>query len=111
MHLRHVCPQLGGLRGQRLRADEHLGAAVADDVRGLAGGEPAADGGVDDAGALRRPADLEAARVVFQHQRDALAHTHADAAEDVRQPLGGFVELPVADGLAAACHAAGGLVR
>ena len=43
------------LAGHRLRGDEHLGAAVVDDVGRLAGGQAAADGGVDEPGALRAP--------------------------------------------------------
>ena len=55
------------------RGDQHLRAAVAHDVLDLGRGEAVADRRVVEAGALRRPADLEEARVVLEQDRDRVA--------------------------------------
>ncbi len=98
-HLRHLVAQQRGLVGQGVGGDEQARAAIVDDVGRLAGRQAAADRGIDDARALRGPADLEVARVVLQHQRDAVAGAQAGSPEEVRQAVRAGLQLTVADRL------------
>ena len=106
----HQRRQLGGLVGKILRGDEQPGAAVGHDIVDLGGGEARADRGVDQARALRAPADLEEARIVLEEDRDMVAGLEAQRAEELRDAVGLLVELAIGHRLAAAGHDVGRLV-
>ncbi len=107
----HQWRELGRLVGEIFRGDEELRAAVSHDVIDFSGGQPRADGGVDQARALGAPADLEEARVVLEEQRDVVAGPEARGTEKLRDAVGLIVELPVGHRLAGRGHDVGGLVR
>ena len=100
-----------GDRPLRGGGDEKFRAAIAHDVLDLSGGEVGGNAGVVEPRALRRPGDLEIARMILDAQRDAVAGLQAERAEQLRALVRPFVELGVGDRLAGRRHDHGRLVR
>ena len=109
--IRRIRDQPLDLLGAFRRGDDDLGAAVFDDVGDLVLGEVAADRGVIQPRALRRPADLHERQPVLDQERDVIAFLQAERAEQMRALVRQLVELAIGDRLAAAGHLIGDLVR
>ena len=114
----HVEQRSAGLADQALdllgafrRGDEDLGAAILDDVGDLVLRQVAADRGVVETRALRRPADFHEGEAVFHQERDVVAGLQAERAEQMRALVRELVELAIGDRLAGAGHLVGDLVR
>ena len=99
------------LLGAFRRGDDDPRAAVLDDVGDLVLGEVAADRGVIQPAALRRPADFHERQPVLEQERHVIAGLQAECAEQMRALVRQFVELAIGDRLAAAGHLIGDLVR
>ena len=85
----------------RVRDHEHLRVAVVEDVLGFLGGEVPVDARVEQARALRGPADLEVLGPVLHENRDVVAEAQPGVEEQLRELVRAVVQLAVRDRLAA----------
>ncbi|MCY1227713.1 hypothetical protein D9M72_399990 [compost metagenome] len=90
--------------GLRVRGDQQLGAAVIDDVGGIGHVQPRAQADIDNAAALRAPAQFEQARMILDHERHAVTGLQSLAAEQVGDLVRAFVQFAVGNDCAAAAH-------
>ncbi len=98
------------LFGAFRRGDDEFGAAISHDVGDLVLGQVAADRGVIQARALRRPADLHECQPVLHQERDVVAGLQPERAKQMRALVRELIELAIADRLAARRHLIGDLV-
>ena len=103
--------QAPDLLGAFRRGDEDLCAAILDDVGDLVLRQVAADRGVVEARALRRPADFHEGEAVFHQQRDVVAGLQAERTKQMRALVRELVEFAIGDRLAGRRHLIGDLVR
>ena len=108
--LRRLVDESLGELGLVRRDDDHLGAAVVDDVGGLGPGEVVVDRGDVEPGADRGPVGDEHVRAVGRDQRDVAAAFQALAPQHVREADRPLLELGVGEGLPRVGHHDGGLV-
>ena len=101
---------LGGLIGLVLRRDVRPRAAVVDDVLQLGALQPGRGRGVDEAGVVAAPDDLEIAIMVLHAQRDVVTRFEPGRSQQATQPIRGCVELGEGLGEAGAGHRDGRLV-
>ncbi|MDT4849157.1 hypothetical protein FQZ97_832680 [compost metagenome] len=94
--------QLPGGFAQGPGADEQLGVAVLDDIGHFAGSEEAVDRHHQQSGTQRCPADLEAADVVLEEHREAVAAAQAMPVKVLGEAVGALVQLAIGQGFAAA---------
>ena len=99
------------LLGAFRRGDEDLGAAILHDVGDLVLGQVAADRGVIQPRALRRPADLHEREPVLHQEGDVVAGLQAERTKQMRALVRQLVEFAIGDRLAGAGHLIGDLVR
>ncbi|MCY1428708.1 hypothetical protein D9M71_446020 [compost metagenome] len=92
---------LGGF-AQGPGADKQLGVAVLDDIGHFAGGEEAVDRHHQQTGTQRCPADLEAADVVLEEHREAVAAAQAMPVKVLGEAVGALVQFAIGQGFAAA---------
>ena len=100
----------GHVRGLR-RGEQHLRAAVLDDVAGLVRGQVPVDRGPVRATALRAPGDREVLEPVGHEDRDMIARPHAEPGEQPRHLAALPVEFSEGHRPAAVRHDHRGLVR
>ena len=99
------------LFGAFRRGDEDFCAAVFHDVGDLVLRQIAADRGVIEARALRRPADFHEGEAVFHQERDVVAGLQAERTKQMRALVRELVEFAIGDRLAGRRHLVGDLVR
>ena len=99
------------LFGAFRRGDEDFCTAVFQDVGDLILRQVAADRGVVEACALRRPADFHEGEAIFHQQRDVVAGLQPQRAEQMRALVRELVEFAIGDRLAGPGHLVGDLVR
>jgi hypothetical protein len=107
---RLACDEPLDLFGAFWRGDHEFGAAIPHDIGDLVLGEVAADRGVIQAGALRRPADLHERQPVFHQERDVVAGPQPERAKQMGALVRKLIELAIGDRLAAPRHLIGDLV-
>ena len=98
------------LLGAFRRGDDDFRAAIPDDVGDLVLGQIAADRGVIQPGALRRPADLHECQPVLHQEGDVIAGLQAERTKQMRALVRQLVELAIGDRLAGRGHLIGDLV-
>ena len=98
------------LLGAFRRGDDDFGAAIPDDVGDLVLGQIAADRGVIQPRALRRPADLHECQPVLHQEGDVIAGLQAERTKQMRALVRQLVEFTIGDRLAGRGHLIGDLV-
>ena len=107
----HLADETPDLFGAFRRGDEDFCAAIFHDVGDLVLRQIAADRGVIETRALRRPADFHEGEAVFHQERDVVAGLQPERAEQLRTLVRKLVEFAIGDRLAGRRHLVGDLVR
>ena len=106
-----LADQAPDLLGAFRRGDEDFCAAIFHDVGDLVLRQIAADRGVIETCALRRPADFHEGEAVFHQERDVVAGLQAERTKQMRALVRELVEFAIGDRLAGPGHLIGDLVR